>query len=708
MKKLLLLLLLFTGMVNAQIVNIPDANFKAKLLSASSTTQIAQNSNNQFVSVDLNSDGEIQVSEAENILSLTISYSNIASMVGIQSFINLNSLYCDGNFVSNLDLSGLLNLNELVCAYCQISSLNLSGLYNLNSLNCQFNNLVSLDLSDLLNLTNLECRYNQLTSLNLSQLISLISVSCTGNQLSTLDLSNNSNLISLDCINNQLITINIKNGGITTDFYFYFNPNLTFICADEQEVNVIQFVIDNQFGVSTTCNVNSYCNFTPGGNYNTITGIAKYDGNNNGCDALDLPQPNIRININDGTNQGATFTNNLGNYKFYTQIGNFSLTPSIENSTWFNFSPITATIPFANNNNNLATQDFCITANGIHNDLEIVVSPYTPARPGFDAVCTIVYKNKGNQTLSGNFNFTFNDAVLDYVTSTVAPNSQTTGNLNWNYTNLLPFESRSFNVTLNVNAPNETPAVNIGDVLNFNVSISPSVGDEIPSDNSFTYNQIVVGPFDPNDITCLEGESVSPSTIGEYLHYAINFENTGNYPAENVVVKTTINSANFDINSLQLLTTSNPVYAKITGNVVEFIFQNINLSGGGHGHILLKIKSNATLVTGDIVSKRADIFFDYNAPIDTGMASTTFAALNNGSFELDKSISIYPNPTNSIINIKSDTEIKNIQLYDIQGRILQTTLGNSNTIDISDKNSGIYFLKITTDKGSKVEKISKE
>ena len=32
MKKLLLLLLLFTGIANAQIVNIPDANFKARLI----------------------------------------------------------------------------------------------------------------------------------------------------------------------------------------------------------------------------------------------------------------------------------------------------------------------------------------------------------------------------------------------------------------------------------------------------------------------------------------------------------------------------------------------------------------------------------------------------------------------------------------------------------------------------------------------------
>jgi hypothetical protein len=44
----------------------------------------------------------------------------------------------------------------------------------------------------------------------------------------------------------------------------------------------------------------------------------------------------------------------------------------------------------------------------------------------------------------------------------------------------------------------------------------------------------------------------------------------------------------------------------------------------------------------------------------------------------------------------------------MQGRILQTMLGNQKVLDISDKANGIYFLKITTEKGSKVEKIIKE
>ena len=143
---------------------------------------------------------------------------------------------------------------------------------------------------------------------------------------------------------------------------------------------------------------------------------------------------------------------------------------------------------------------------------------------------------------------------------------------------------------------------------------------------------------------------------------------------------------------------------------MEFIFQNIMLDTGGHGNVLLKVRSKSNLVTGDTVSKQANIFFDYNAPIQTNMENTTFQSLNTDDFDKDNSISIYPNPTNSIVNINSNNTIKSVKLYDVQGRLLHTKLINETTssIDISEKANGIYFLKIISDKGFKVEKIMKK
>lgn len=828
MNKLLILLLFFTGMVKAQIVTIPNANFKAKLLSADVTNPIAY-AGGGYIKIDANNDGEIQETEAQVVDSLNVENSNITDLIGVAGFSNLKKLncnsnpiasldvvnsltnleilvcysnnltslnvdalpnlkildcshnqisslnftalnnlirvqvefneltflnvnnltnlmelYCNNNQLTSLDVTGatnlmalycshnqLINLNvtglsslvRLVSSYNNISSLNLTDLSSLNYVECFFNTMTSINVSNLPNLETLYCGYNQLANFNLTNLPSLfyldfrsnaftaIDVSglstlkrfyCSDNAITSLDVSNMHNLLQLECANNQLTTLMIKNG---KDEYLVLNgnPNLQFICADETQVIEVQ-------SLAGSAVVNSYCSFTPGGNYNTITGTIKYDANNDGCDVSDIIFPNTRVNIDDGTTTGASFSNESGNYIFYTPSGSFEITPAFENAAWFTFSPPTSTIPFSNSDNNFATQDFCITANGLHPDLEIIIAPITPARPGFDAKYQIVYKNKGNQILSGNITFTYNDSVLDFVDATVNPDTQNIGLLNWNFSNLKPFENRSFYIVLNVNSPIETPPANIDDVLHYEATITPVIGDEVSSDNLFAFDQSVVGSFDPNDITCIEGTVVPSSEIGNYLHYVINFENTGTFAAENIVVKTMVDTSKFDMDSVQLLNTSNSVDARINDNKVEFIFKNINLDIGGHGHILLKIRTKESLVTGDAVAKRADIFFDYNAPIDTGLANTIFQTLSNPTFDTDESVSVSPNPASNEVDVKSDNTIKSIQLYDIQGRIIMTSLVNDleSKLDISSYTKGIYFIKVTTEKGIKVQKLLKQ
>ena len=67
---------------NAQIVNIPDANFKAYLLSANTTNYIALDANNNPIVINSNGDNEIQLSEASLVKTLDISGSS--STVGSQ------------------------------------------------------------------------------------------------------------------------------------------------------------------------------------------------------------------------------------------------------------------------------------------------------------------------------------------------------------------------------------------------------------------------------------------------------------------------------------------------------------------------------------------------------------------------------------------------------------------------------------------------
>ena len=760
------------------VVFIPDANFKTLLLNSSSNVGIATDTNFQPIVVDINQDNEIQFSEALLVHAIDIYDKNVSTIQGIEAFTNLVWFRCSKNNLTSVDLSSNINLDKLQIAENQLTSLDVSmltnlvwlicnnnfltslnvlPLVNLEEFNCSYNQLTSIDVSTLSNIYTLDLSHNQLSTLNLngsesvvqlnlqnnqlesldlsnhsnaesaflnfnnfssidvSPLQNLLSFGISDNQLTTLDLSQNPALVVVNCSNNNLESLFVKNGANEFSIVLDNNP-LNFICADEFQIEAIQNQLTS-IG-NSSCVVNSYCSFTPGGDYNTITGNIRLDNNNNGCDETDFSIPFFRLAVdyNAMTTNSSVFSNNNGVYNLYTDTeGVYTLTPVIENPSYFTVSPEPGIAIIQEIDNSTTTLDFCITANGIHPDLEIVIAPVTPARPGFEAEYLIVYKNKGNQILSQQYgvNFFYNQNLMQLVSTSVLPSAQSPGGLQWDYANLMPFESRSIVVTMSINPPTdpENP-VNINDVLTFASVILPQEGDDIVQDNTFVYNQTVVGSYDPNDITCLQGDVVSPVEIGNYLHYIVRFENTGTAPAENIVVKVEIEPNQFDYNSLQVLATSNDASVRMNANVVEFIFQNIQLESGGHGNILLKMKTNGTLQTGDYVEKRANIYFDYNFPIETNEAVTLFQALSVVNPVLDNLISIYPNPVKDSVNIsiKENSTIKTIELYDIQGRLLQTKLVNDviSEINLAERANGMYFIKINTDKGSKVEKLVKE
>jgi len=825
MKKIYLFLVLLSGFIQAQVINIPDANFKARLLAANPTNWTASNTVNPFSNIhcviDTNGNGEIEVAEAALITTLDVNNANISNLQGIEYFVNLKTLAFYTNQVSYFDASPFPNLINLQCSYNQISnpldltvcpnlsgasiyhnlipSLNVSGLTHLVNLNCEVNLFTSLDLSGLSSLRYIWCEYNPLTSLNVTNLPALESfncyncqlteidltgtnniltmncnwnqihtldvshqtqiheLSCAGNQLTvlpasglttltflsysqnmvpsldvsnlvnltglgcdknpitTLDVSPLTNLTGLSCGSNELTTLYMKNGKDET-LSLTNSPNLTFVCADDTQLANVQSQVNAHATAATA--VSSYCSFVPGGDYNTITGKARYDFNANGCDNNDIFSDFIRINLGNVNGNGASFANATGDYYFYVGTGTYTLTPQFENPAYFSVTPTSSNAIFPLLDNSTQIRDFCVTANGTHPDLEVVIVAAAPMaiQQGFFTNYKIIYRNKGNQVATGSVNLAFDDSRIDFQNSNPNPDSQNLNSIFWNFTNLQPFQSGEINVHCYIHAPTETAPVNIGDTLTYTVSIDAGVTDDIPSDNTFVLDQAVINSVDPNIKTCLEGSLITPEKIGQYLHYNIDFENIGTTEATNIVVKDTIDTSKFDINTLQVMYASNPVRVKITGNVVEFIFENINLPSsitnpiGGHGNVLFKIKTLPTLTAGTVVTNTANIFFDYNHPIETNEARTTFALLKRDVFETDDSISVYPNPTKNKITVSAKNNLKSIAIFNIQGRLLQTmTASKMNaTIDISNKQNGVYFIKITTEKGTAVQKIIKE
>lgn len=77
-----------------------------------------------------------------------------------------------------------------------------------------------------------------------------------------------------------------------------------------------------------------------------------------------------------------------------------------------------------------------------------------------------------------------------------------------------------------------------------------------------------------------------------------------------------------------------------------------------------------------------------------------------------ETVSLYPNPTSDIVNLSIDGAVSNaeVTLFSAIGQtVLSKTISSQETtLDISDINTGIYVLRITTDNGVATKRIIKQ
>ena len=115
---------------------------------------------------------------------------------------------------------------------------------------------------------------------------------------------------------------------------------------------------------------------------------------------------------------------------------------------------------------------------------------------------------------------------------------------------------------------------------------------------------------------------------------------------------------------------------------------------------LLPVTITATDDSGNAVTCTFDVTFDFTLATDT--------------FNLENGITLFPNPTNGIVNLSNDSNIalSNVMITDINGRVIQTiAVGADNSdiqISLEGYSSGIYLAQISTENTSIVLRIIKE
>jgi len=214
-KLTVLLLIGFLAFLKSQVVNIPDANFKAYLIS-----------NPQ---INTNNDNQIQVSEAAAFTgTISCNGRSIINLTGIEAFVNITGLSLTQNQVTTLDISKNTSLTYLDCSVNQLTSLDVSKNITLKNLFCFNNQLTNLDITKNINLTQLATYKNPLTTLDVTQNYALQTLICYENQLATLDVSKNLALKELYCYRNQIISLELNN-----------NLQLTKLACDENKLEFL-------------------------------------------------------------------------------------------------------------------------------------------------------------------------------------------------------------------------------------------------------------------------------------------------------------------------------------------------------------------------------------------------------------------------------------------------------------------------------------
>jgi len=450
-----------------------------------------------------------------------------------------------------------------------------------------------------------------------------------------------------------------------------------------------------------------------GVDFNTIFGSIKLDINTNGCDSDDLPMESLMLVSTDGTNSFATFSLPNGFYQFFVDEGSYTTTINSSLPSYYSSNPVSQSSVFTGVGTS-SIANFCVEPISTINDLNIVLYPLNEARPGFNASYQIVYENIGTTILSNTIELIFDGSKISLQDASEPITSQTSNSLVFDFVNLNPFETRTIDINFNVATP---PTTEIDDVLVFEATINPIIGDNTESDNIFILEQIVVGSFDPNDIQVLEGDEIFLNQTDDFLHYIIRFQNTGTASAINVRVTNELD-VNLDWTTMQLENMSHPNRVEITnGSSVEFIFENINLPDSttnepeSHGYIQYKIKPKNTVDIGDSMSNNANIYFDFNPPILTNTVVTTVVEnLSSDDHDINQ-LSLYPNPTEDILNISSENTIVWVEIYNQLGQVIihDSNTEGINQIALNQLSAGLYFIHLKDFEGNEaIQKLIKE
>lgn len=117
--------------------------------------------------------------------------------------------------------------------------------------------------------------------------------------------------------------------------------------------------------------------------------------------------------------------------------------------------------------------------------------------------------------------------------------------------------------------------------------------------------------------------------------------------------------------------------------------------GYGQGYFeLLDSEGNVIFHNNGNIGKKTTYMIDVTAPVgvDVYQAEST----------------IYPNPATDVVNINTPDNVQRVEIFNMQGQLVKMEAGEVYNISVKEFATGIYTMKLTTDKGVSMHKIVKK
>ncbi len=173
--------------------------------------------------------------------------------------------------------------------------------------------------------------------------------------------------------------------------------------------------------------------------------------------------------------------------------------------------------------------------------------------------------------------------------------------------------------------------------------------------------------------------------------------------------------ADKDLYFISTDTSAGTFAAHMTGETINLVSFTVN--GMPTTGELTVLDNNSTLASAPALGGSLDSFIQIDIIDDatvifnnefTGLTGTT--SINFSTLGLDDNVlestevSIYPNPTSDVINIKSTIIIDSVEMFDLLGKQVLTIQGTEQ-IKVNHLPTGVYILKVYSDKGKFSKKV---